>query len=323
MAVDVSVFSAMARAEFLEAALSANERPFPAAYDGFTTVLTSNTKVETHTYMSNLPRLREFKGYSTAVRLVDKAYTVANKTYRIGPVTVKKEDLDDDQIGGYLKSINALPGRAQKDIGHMALDHLAKGTTNTCFDGTAFFANSHAFGSGDNLDTANFASNDGASHVVIALVATNPAVKPLLFQNREPLSGLETDAETPQAAKLREYEYWSDCRFGLGYGFWWDAYRVAITDTPTVQEVVEKLIPQIINGFRTFTLPKGRDSDDALYVHEGWDPQASNFYLLCNLKLAEVLKTAMSISQYITSSGNVDNVYRNIATVVPTSALGA
>jgi hypothetical protein len=58
-------------------------------------------------------------------------------------------------------------------------------------------------------------------------------------------------------------------------------------------------------------------------VHEGWDPQASNFYLLCNLKLAEVLKTAMSISQYITTSGNVDNVYRNIATVVPTSALGA
>lgn len=322
MAVDVSAFTAMARAEFMNGKMAADEKPFPGAYEQFTTVMPSTTKVETHTYMSNLPRLSEFKGYSAAVRLMDKTYTVANKEYRIGPVQVRKTDLDDDQIGGYMRSVNALPARGQKDIGHKILAHLALGTSNTCFDGSAFFANSHTFGSGDNLDTANYASNDAVTHKVIGLVVDNPAVKPVVFQDRESLSQLMTDADTPQAAKLREYEYWADCRFGLAYGFWWDAYHVTITDTPTVAECYE-LIRQIINGFRSFTLPKGKDTDDTLYVHEGWNPDPTNFVLLCNLKLGELLRTALTIAQYTTSTGNVDNVYRNVATLVPTSALGA
>lgn len=323
MAVDVTAFSAMARAEFMDGKMAADDKPFPAAYEAFTTVMPSTTQVETHTYMSNLPRLARFKGYSPGVRLVDKTYTVANNEWRIGPINVRKRDLDDDQIGGYLRSIQALPARAQKDIGHQVLAHLALGTSTACFDGTNFFANSHTFGSGDNLDTANFASNDAVTHKVIGLVLDNPSIKPVIFQDRESLSELLTDADTPQAAKLKEYEYWSDCRFGLAYGFWWDAYHVTITDTPTVAEVVETLIPQIINGFRSFTLPKGRDADDALYVHEGWAPSAQTFYLLCNLKLAEVLDTAVTQSQYIRSTGNVDNVYKGKATIVPTSALGA
>ena len=322
MAVDVTAFSAMARAEFMNGKMEADEKPFPAAYEPFTTKMASTTKVETHTYMSNLPRLARFKGYSPGVRLMDKTYTIPNYDYRIGPVVVRKNDLDDDQIGGYLRTVNALPGRAQKDVGHEILSHLANGTTNLCFDGTAMFANSHTFGSGDNLDTANYASNDAVTHKVIALITDNSAIKPVLFQDRQPMSGLMTDAETPAAAKLQEYEYWSDCRFGLGYGFWWDSYHMTITDTPTVGECYE-MIRQIINGFRSFTLPKGRDSDDTLYTHEGWAPNATNFYLCCNLKLAEILNTALTISQYVTSTGNVDNVYKNVGTVIPTSALGA
>jgi len=322
MAVDVTSFSAMARAEFMNGIMGAYDKPYPAAYESFTTNISSTTKVETHTYMSNLPRLAEFKGYSPGVRLADKEYTLANKEYRIGPVNVRKTDLDDDQVGGYMKTIANLPKQAQKDIGFRVMAHLAAGTTNLCFDGTAMFADSHTFGSGDNLDTFNGAANDAATHKIIALITDNSAVKPVIFQDRESLSGLQTDADTPQAAKLKEYEYWADCRFGLGYGYWWDAYHVTITDTPTVEECYQ-IIRQIINGFRTFTLPKGKDTDDALYVHESWEPSSSSLVLCCNLKLGEILKTAVNITQYVTSTGNVDNVYKNVATVVPTSALGA
>lgn len=306
----------------MDGMIQAYEKPIPADVEMFTTTLASTAKVESHVYMSNLPRLAVFNGYSPGVRLIDKTYTVSNVEYRIGPVRVRKTDLDDDQIGGYLKMINSLPAQAKKDISYSMLSHLAAGTSNLCFDGSAFFANSHTFGSGDNLDTANYASNDGVTHKVIALVTDNSAIKPVLFQDREPLSGLMTDADTPLAAKLKEYEYWADTRFGLGYGYWWDGYHVTITDTPTVAECYD-LVRQIINGFRSFTLPKGKDSDDPIYVHEGWVPSKSNFVLLCNLKLGELLKTAVTISQYTTSTGNVDNVYKDVATVIPSSALGA
>ncbi len=323
MAVAVSAFTALARSEFMQGKMAADDKPFPAAHEPFTTSFPSTTSVETHTYMSNLPRLTEFKGINRITKLVSKKYTVDNVPFRIGPVQVRKHDLDDDQIGGYLKTVQSLPGRAQKDVGHKCLAHLAAGTSQPCFDGSNFFANSHVIGSGDNLDTANMASNDGVTHRIIALVLDNPVIKPVIYQDREKLSGLQTDAETPQAALQQEYLYWADTRFGLGYGFWWDAYHLTITDTPTVAEVVETIIPQIINGFRSFTLPKGDDIDDTLYVHEGWVPSASNLYFLCNLKLGEVLDTAATQSQYIRSTGNVDNVYKGKFTVVPTSALGA
>lgn len=320
--MDVSAFTALARFEFGQGKIAAEGRVMPAEYDLFTSKVSSTTRVETHTYMSELPRLYEFKGYTPRTSLVSKPYTIENKEYRIGEVTVRKTDLDDDQVGGYQQQIRAIPALGQADIGRKVLDHLAAGTSNLCFDGTAFFANSHTVGSGDNLDTFNAASNDGVTHYVIALRTDNPAIKPVVFQDRESLSELMTDEDSPEAMRAKQFGYWADCRFGLGYGYWWDAYHLTITDTPTVGECYT-IVEQVINGMRTFTLPKGRDADSSLYVHENWDPTASNFVLLCNMKLGTILKRAMSISQYVTSTGNVDNVYQNVAKVIPTSALGA
>lgn len=319
--MEVTAFTALARAEFMRGKMEADEKPYPADVSKFTTNFPSKTKVETHTYMSNLPRLAEFKGYTPFTRLVNKEYTVANKEYRTG-ITVRKTDVDDDQVGGYMMSVNGLPNRAKKDVGHITLAHLAAGTTNLCFDGSAFFADSHVIGSGDNLDTFDGAANDGATHKIIALITDNSVIKPIIFQDREPLGELKTTATTPEADKLKEYEYWVDGRFGLGYGYWWDGVHMTITDTPTVAECYT-IIEQLINRFRTFTLPKGKDTDDALYVHEGWDPSPENFVLVCNLKLGVILRRALQITQYVTSTGNVDNVYKDAATVIPTSALGA
>jgi phage major head subunit gpT-like protein len=319
--MEVSAFTAQARQEFMRGKMFADEKPTPGKTEQFTTVLPSTVKVETHTFMSNLPRLEEFKGYTPFVSLVDKTYTVANKEYRTG-LRVRKTDVQDDQVGGYMLTVNGLTARAKKDIEHIKLAHLAAGTTNLCFDGTAMFAASHTIGTGDNLDTFDGGAQDGATHKIIALVTDNSAIKPVIFQDREPLSELKTDADTPQADKVKDYEYWVDGRFGLGYGYWWDAVHLTITDTPTVAECYT-IIEQIANLFRTFTLPKGKDTNDSLYIHEGWDPTAQNFVLCCNLKLGMILKRALSITQYVASGGNVDNVYQNVATVVPTSALGA
>lgn len=319
--MEVTAFSAAIRAEFMRGKLEADSRPFPADYDLFTTRFPSTTKVENHTFMSNLPRLAEFKGYTPFTKLVNKEYSIANKEYRTG-ISVRKTDIDDDQVGGYMLSAKGLPERASRDVGHFVLAHLAAGTTNTCFDGTAFFANSHTIGTGDNLDTYDAASNDGVTHKIVALRTDNSVIKPVIFQDREAVSALQTDAGTEAAALVKEYQYWVDTRFGLGYGYWWDACHMTITDTPTVAECYS-IVEQIINLMRTYTLPKGRDSDDSLYIHEGWKPAPSNFVLACNLKLGVILERALKITQYVAATGNVDNVYQNIATVLPTSALGA
>lgn len=322
MAIDVTAFTAMARAEFQQGWLDAGSKPMPPAYDSFVTKLNSTTRVETHTYLSSLPRLREFKGWSPSIPMTSVPYTVANKEYRIGPVTVRKTDLDDDQTGGYLLAVKGLPAQGQKDIGFRTLDHVAAGTTNLCFDGTAFFADTHTVGTGDNLMTADNAGNDGVTHKIVALVLTNPTIKPVIFQDRESLTGLMTDEGTPQADKVKQYEYWADCRFGLAYGFWWDAIHLTITDTPSLTEL-QGHIKDIINRFRTFQLPKGADVDTAMKVHEGWVPDSSNFTLLCNTGLGELLDTIRGESLIAAGTGGavITNQYRNRFNLVPTSAL--
>lgn len=322
MPIDVTAFSALARSEFMKGKIESETRVNPASIDQFTTKLPSTVKVETHTFMSSLPRLAEFMGSAAGSRMISKEYQVTNKTFRVGPLTVSKENLDDDQVGGFLLQTQGLYSQGLKDIQYKALEHLAAGTTNLCFDGTAFFADSHTIGSGDNKITADNASNDAVTHRIIALRTDNGIIKPVIFQDRESLSSLMTDADTPAALKQREFEYWADCRFGLGYGYWWDGVNVAITDTPTVAECYT-IVESIINAFRSFTLPKGKDTDAVQYVHEGWVPNPTNFVLLCNMKLGAILTRAIAITQYVASTGNVDNVYKDIATVIPSSALGA
>src|SRR5262245_19337263 len=179
MAVEVSAFTAMAKAEFQTQLLAAYAKPFPADIDQLVDEYPSTVAVETYPYMTNIPRLRVFKRDSAAVQLAADKWTVANVTYRAGPIVVQKETLDDDQIGGYLKSIAALPKGAQKDIKYKILATLAGGASNTCFDGTAMFATSHTVGSGNNLMTADSASNDGITHKMIAVITDSPA-RPIL-----------------------------------------------------------------------------------------------------------------------------------------------
>lgn len=324
MAIDVSAFSAAARSEFMQGKIAAESKVMPATHEPFVTRLPSTVRVETHTYMSALPRLREFKGYSPGTRLVSTPYTVENKEYRIGPVTVRKTDLDDDQVGGYMLQIKGLPEQGKKDIGFRILDKIVAGTSDLCFDGTAFFANSHTVGSGDNLDTVDNSGNDGVTHYMIGLVLTNPTIKPIIFQDRESLSQLEDDTADALSKKMREFEFWADARFGLAYGFWWDATHLTITDTPTLTEA-QSHIESMVNRLRTFTLPKGSDMDAAMYVHENWIPDSSNFYILCNMKMGELLYTIQSEGLIAagTSGATVTNKWKNRFTVVPTSALGA
>jgi phage major head subunit gpT-like protein len=321
MAVDVTAFSAMARAEFQNNLIEAYAKPIPADIGKLVDEFPSKVKVETHSYMSNIPRLRIFKGYTPGQRLTATPWTVENKTYRCGPVTVQKDDLDDDQIGGYLRQIAKLPQRAQKDIKYLMLKQLAAGDSNKCFDGTAMFADAHTIGTGDNLMTVDNASNDGLTHKIIAVITDGPA-KPLLFQDREPLKDLHDDY-TPQAMKQREFEYWADTRFGMACAAWFTSILITLTDTPTLTEL-DSIITSLCNRFRMFYLPKGSDVDDAEYFHEGWVPMADNFTLLCSMGIAQLLDKIRTADLIAAGSGGgvVTNQYQNKFDLIPTSSLG-
>src|SRR4051812_17037479 len=124
MGVEISAFTAQAKAEFMNQLVEAYARPYPADIDQLVDEYHSTQAVETYPYMVNIPRLRIFKRDSPAVQLAADKWQVRNETYRAGPVVVQKESLDDDNIGMYLKGIAALPAGAQKDVKYKLLSVL-------------------------------------------------------------------------------------------------------------------------------------------------------------------------------------------------------
>src|SRR5579863_4866519 len=322
MGISVSEFTALAKAEFQNNLMGAYAKPYPADIDALVDNWPSKTAVETYPFMTNIPRLRIFKRDSPAIQLVADKWIVKNETYRLGPIVVQKETIDDDQIGGYLKAIGTLPAAGQKDIKYAILKQLANGTTNPCFDGTNMFAASHTIGTGNNSMTATSASGDAIAHKIIAIITDNPA-KPVLFQNREPIKELNNNG-TAEGKEARVYRYLCDTRYGLACAASFTSCFLAITNTPTLTELTTDILA-MFNRLRTFTLPKGSDVDDFLYYHEGWTPASNNSTLLCNLQMATLLETIRDSALIASGTGGgvVTNYLQGKFRVIPTSALGA
>ncbi len=322
MGVDISAFTAQAKAEFMTQLLETYAKPYPADIDSLVDEYPSTQAVETYPYMTSIPRLRIFKRDSPAVQLAADKWMCRNETYRAGPVVVHKESLDDDQLGMYLKGIASMPQGAQKDVKYKLLKVLAGGLTNTCFDGTAMFAASHNVGTGNNSMSADPASSDAIAQKMIVVITDSPA-KPMLFQNREPLADLNNNG-VPDSLEQREVRYWADTRFGIACAAWFSSVYMALTDTPTLTELTTYIL-SMFNRLRTFTLPPGADVDDLLYFHEGWTPASNNCTILCNLQLATLLETIRDSALIASGTGGgvVTNYLQNKFKVIPTSALGA
>jgi hypothetical protein len=161
----------------------------------------------------------------------------------------------------------------QKDIGRI-LDHAGRGTTDLCFDGTAFFANSHTFGSGDNLMTANNAGNDGVTHKIIALNRQPDDQAAHLPGPRAPL-GADDRRRHPAGREGQGVRVLGRLPVRAGVRVLVGRHPHTITDTPTVGRVLldprsadHQPVPDVHPA-------QGPGQRRTLYVHEGWDPSPS------------------------------------------------
>jgi len=290
----ISVFTQQARATFIE---QYGNVAVEAEIENIMARIPSKGAIENHAWLSPTPGVSKYDGVRKLGNLRTSVYPIANDTFENG-FTVPKESVDDDQIAGFLKKADEVAKKAKLFPGRRVLWQLARGQTDKCFDGTSFFATSHTEGEGNNITTFSGATSDSTTHYVAALITDSP-VKPLFWQSREEPS-LDTDAGTPQARFARKYNYWADQRGGTGYGYWWDALFVTVTNTPTPAEFI-KLLNKIKTTFRTFKLPKfGPDTTQDEYVHEQRTFNAGNLTLVVSTGLeaiADITSKAETIEQ--------------------------
>lgn len=310
----VSIFSAAMRSEFLNAY---ETPPTPTAFDKCVQMIPSTARFENYAWMSPTPGVDLYQGHRRLGKISEVTYKVENREYD-SSFEVLLRDIEDDQTGGYAVKPKELASRARNFPKRKALQTLADGANQTCFDGTAFFADSHTIGSGDNLMTANLASNDAVTHKIIALV-TGGVVKPVLWQDRKSPKFM-TDAGTPQSEYAKVAKYWIDMEGACAFGHWWDAIQLTITDTPTVTELQEQL-GLIETRFRSFTLPKALATDSTEYAHEGLEFNEQTVTFVVSSKLGNLMRQCLNSDIIVNGSTGITNIYKGFGSLVVSSLI--
>lgn len=132
--------------------------------------MTSNGRQENMAWMENVGQLREVIDEVTIDGVYKSNFSIVNKTYAKA-ISVRRDDLDDDQIGGALASVAALTVRARMFPQKLLIDRLIDGTSATlglCYDGGAFFKTTHS--TGDSGSQSNLLTGTG---VTLAQITTD------------------------------------------------------------------------------------------------------------------------------------------------------
>lgn len=311
----VNVFTTAMRTEFINAFQVTAD---PAPWEKFTQVIPSTARIENYAWMSPTPGIAQYKGHRRFGKISEVKYKIENLEYDAS-FEVLLRDIEDDQVGGYQSKPLELAQKAKLWPGKLSMLKLASAATDLCFDGSAFFADSHTIGTGDNLMTANVAASGGETNKLIVLVHGG-ALKPMVYQDRK-APRFETDADTAESLKAKVVRYWIDMEGACGYGHWWDAIQMTITDLPTAAEL-QDLLGLIETRFTTFQLPTALSGDQSEYVHEQLEHSTENTTCICTPGIAVTLRQVLNQTSIVSSGGAaIDNPYKGWANMVKTNLI--
>ncbi len=309
----LDVYTARFKAEFWKAWHATAE---PAPWEAFTSVLTSSARIEHYPYFTPIPQVSLWQGMRNYGTTSAQIYSLQNFPYHTEFQTAL-EDFEDEQTGALQMKPKELVEKCKLFPGRQTLISLSNGASTQCFDGTNFFAATHTYGTGANSIGYTSVSNDSVTHTLYALYFGNSVLKPLIWQNRAGPE-LRTITGTPQSYESRQLRWWCDLRGGYGFGYWWDAVKVAITGTPSVIDMLQ-IYQAIDNAFRSFKLPVTQTNEQPEYVHEQTVFSDKNLYMMGSVKLQQVLRQSLGlpvVPQYLPGGQS-----SSLAQVVPTTNL--
>jgi phage major head subunit gpT-like protein len=276
------------RTEFLSSYLPTAT---PAPWESITQVIPSTARIERYTWMTPTPAMALYRGHRNYGNIGSVTYSVLNKEFD-SAFEVPLRDVEDDQTQGFELKPQELAAKAKLFPGRWVMQHLALGASLNCFDATAFFANSHTVGTGDNLLAGTGSGNaDGLSHKFVVLY-TGGTLKPLIWQTRKQ-PNFQTNAGTPQSYEAKTLRYWIDMEGQAAYGWWWNAVQYTFTHLPTVSEIHDAF-GSVEQAFRTFSLPVNLTGDMKEYMHEQTVFSAANTVVVHSTTLTHLMRQALN-----------------------------
>lgn len=119
-----------------------------AGEEDFTSLLAetnpSDGASENYGFVGDVPQMQDVTDEPLVLQdLTEASYTITSKTWKAG-IAVKEEDFEDDRNGVLAMRLNQLAPVASRHRNKLMIDALINGTTDTGYDGSAFYADAHA-----------------------------------------------------------------------------------------------------------------------------------------------------------------------------------
>lgn len=178
----------------------------------------SASRDETYGWLGQFPQLREWIGARHVRGLKAHGFTIANREFE-STVEVPRNDIMDDRIGIFKPMFSEMGRLAKSHAEELVFGLLKSGFTTECFDGQPFFDADHPLEI-DNVQVS-VSNMQAGSSTPWYLLDTTRAVRPIIFQEREPyvFEGV-TDPEDARVFSTGKYLYGVRARVNAGFGLW-------------------------------------------------------------------------------------------------------
>jgi phage major head subunit gpT-like protein len=194
-----------------------------SAWKMIATEVPSSTAENLYPWLKNLPGMRKWVGARVIKNIEEQGYRLKNEAWE-DTVAVLRTSIEDDQFGVYAPMMTLLGEAAGRQPDELVFATLLGGFTSNCFDGQFFFDTDHPVtqADGTEVSVSNMQAGAGAPWF---LLDTSGVMKPLIFQNRQPVRFVALDnPESENVFMKNEYIYGADSRNAAGYGFWQKAF---------------------------------------------------------------------------------------------------
>jgi len=150
----------------------------------------SSSSSEKYGWLGSVTQLTEWKDSRKLTGLLDFDYSIPNKPYE-GTLQVDRDDIEDDQYGAIKVRIQDLSRRAKTHPRKLFFELLVAGETGLCFDGSAFFSNSHKYAADgsaqSNLHSGTKAGTvPTAAELVVDFEAARGKIEKFVDEHSEP-----------------------------------------------------------------------------------------------------------------------------------------
>lgn len=184
--------------------------------DRVATTVKSTTGENRYGWLRKLPGMREWIGPRVMNLLAESDYALKNRKFEM-TIEVGRDDIEDDNLGQYSLLFSEMGESAGSHPEQLVYEALAAGFATECFDGQNFFDTDHPI-TDANGEEAVYSNFGGGSGTPWFLLSTRRKVKPIILQERKPITFTYKDNPNDDNVFFNDtFVYGADCRMVAGY----------------------------------------------------------------------------------------------------------